>query len=166
MQQFLFERIRHRSPFAYVLLVFSYVTTSKISLIYVQGYEKRNPTQIHKHGPKIRSENLNSRNLDRYLNKQNMLSLIKPRQIAICRAVVELFVRTCRAICPALVNSFSSLVSWYNLHDFNTRLELLFFEVLNTSQIYPITSKVHFVKGLTKLHKMLTYIPNIESHSS
>ena len=29
------ERIRHRSPFEYVLLVFSYVTASKISLIYV-----------------------------------------------------------------------------------------------------------------------------------
>ena len=29
------ERIRHRSPFAYVLLVFSYMTTSEISLIYV-----------------------------------------------------------------------------------------------------------------------------------
>ena len=36
---------------------------------------------------------------------------------------VELFVRRCRAICPALVNSFSSLISWSNLHGFNTRLE-------------------------------------------
>ena len=30
-----FERIMHRSPFACVLLVFSYVTASKISLLYV-----------------------------------------------------------------------------------------------------------------------------------
>ena len=40
-----------------------------------------------------------------------------------CRAVVELSVRKCRAICPALMNSFSSLVSWSNLHGFDTRLE-------------------------------------------
>ena len=32
---FFSERIRHQSPFSYVLLVFSYVTVSKISLIYV-----------------------------------------------------------------------------------------------------------------------------------
>ena len=114
---------KHRSPFAYVLLVFSYVTASKISFIYIQGCEKRNPTQIHKHGPKIRSENLNSRNLDRYLDRQYLSSLIKSRQIAICRAAVELSVRRCQAICLALVNSFSSLVSQSNLHGFNTRLE-------------------------------------------
>ena len=59
MQQLLSKRIRHRSPFSYVLLVFSSVTASKISLIYVQGCEKRNPTQTHNHRPKIRSEKLN-----------------------------------------------------------------------------------------------------------
>ena len=32
-------------------------------------------------------------------------------------------IEKCRAICPTLMNSFSSLVSWSNLHDFNTRLE-------------------------------------------
>ena len=42
-------------------------------------------------------------------------------------------------------------------HGFNTKLELLFFEVLNTSQIYPITSKVRFVKGLANYIK---YVPN------
>ena len=40
-----------------------------------------------------------------------------------CRATIELFVRRCRAICLALMNSFSSLVSWSNIYDFNTRLE-------------------------------------------
>ena len=40
-----------------------------------------------------------------------------------CRATIKLSVRRCRAIRPALMNSFSSLVSWSNLHDFNTRLE-------------------------------------------
>ena len=40
-----------------------------------------------------------------------------------CQAAVELSVRRCRAICPALMNNFSSLVSWSNLHGFNTRLE-------------------------------------------
>ena len=65
MQQLLSERIRNQSPFAYVLLIFFYVTASKISLIQVQGCEKRNLTQIQKPGPKIRSENSDFRNLDR-----------------------------------------------------------------------------------------------------
>ena len=40
-----------------------------------------------------------------------------------CRAAVELSVRRCQAICSALMNNFSSLISWSNLHGFNTRLE-------------------------------------------
>ena len=134
MQQFLSERIRHRSPFAYVLLVFSHVTASKISLIQIQGYEKRNPTQIHKPGPKIGSGNLNSRNLDRSGGVEEVSSF-KPRKIQLSRsyrgAVEEtgafsidpLAIEMCRTICPALINSFSSLVSLSNLHDFNTRLK-------------------------------------------
>ena len=39
------------------------------------------------------------------------------------RAAVELSICKCRAICLALMNSFSSLVSWSNFHGFNTRLE-------------------------------------------
>ena len=38
-------------------------------------------------------------------------------------------------------------------------LETLFLEVLNTSSIYPITSKVHFVKELA--NSILTYVPNM-----
>ena len=137
MQQLLSERIRHRSPFAYVLLVFSYVMVSKISLIQVQGCEKRNPTQVHKLGPKIRSGNLNSHNLDRSRGVEEVSSF-KPRQIQLSRSYqgaieetraflidppaikklssylsigVELSVCRCRAICLALMNSFSSLVS-------------------------------------------------------
>ena len=56
------------------------------------------------------------------------------------------------------MNNTSSLVSWIDLHDFNTKLELLFLEVLNPSYIYLITSKVHFVKGLVNLHNIC---PNI-----
>ena len=123
-QQLLLEKIRHRSPFAHVFLVFSYVTASKISLLYISRVvRKKKPTHACQHGPKIISKNLNSRNLNRYLNRQYLSSLIKSRQIAICLATVELSVRRCRAICPALVNNFSSLVSWSNLHGFNTRLE-------------------------------------------
>ena len=63
------------------------------------------------------------------------VSSFKPRQIQISRsyrgAVEETgafsidppTIERCRAICPALMNSFSSLVSWSNLHGFNTRLE-------------------------------------------
>ena len=39
-------------------------------------------------------------------------------------------------------------------------LETLFLEAINTSQIYPITSKVHFVKGLANSN--LTYVLNIK----
>ena len=165
MQQLLSERIRRRSPFAYVLHVFSYVTASKISLIQVQGCEKRNPTQIHKLGLKIRSGNLNSRNLNRLGGVEEVLCF-KFRQIQLsrsyrgairetgafsidpptiercrncdnnqlkssidslvverCQVAIKLSVRKFRAICPALMNSFSSLVFWSNLHGFNTRLE-------------------------------------------
>ena len=149
MQQLLLERIKHRSPFACVLLVFSCVMTFKISLIYVQGCEKRNHIQIYKHGPKIRSENSNFVILDRQYLSSSCRDL--DRQLSI-------------RICPTLMKNSSSLVSWTNLHGFNTRLELLFFEILNTSQIYPITSKVRFVKGLANSN--LTYVPNIKSHMS
>ena len=57
-------------------------------------------------------------------------------------------------ICQVLMNNTSSLVSWTNLHGFNTKLEFLFLEVLNTSQIYPIISNVRFVKGLSNLHNI------------
>ena len=149
MQWLFLERIRHRSPFTYVLLVFSYVTASKISFIYVQGCEKRNPSYTCQHGPKIRFEILNSRNLDRsYLS-----SLIKPRQIAICREAVELFVRGCRAICPALMNSFLHLFFGSIFMALILDLNNMFFEILNTSQIYPNTSKLRFVKELANYIK-------------
>ena len=38
-------------------------------------------------------------------------------------------------------------------------LETLFLEALNASQIYQITSKVYFVKGL--VNSILTYVPNM-----
>ena len=38
-------------------------------------------------------------------------------------------------------------------------LETLFLEALNTSQIYPIISKVHFIKRL--VNSILTYVPNM-----
>ena len=41
------------------------VMTLKISLIYIQGCEKRNPKQIHKIEPNFRSENSNIVILDR-----------------------------------------------------------------------------------------------------
>ena len=109
----------------------------------------------------MKYENPNSRNLDRYLDRQYFLSLIKPRQITICQAAVELSVRRCQAICPSLVNSFSSLVSWSNLHVFILDLNNMLLEVLNTSYIYPNTSKVRFVKGLANYTK---YVLNINYH--
>ena len=205
MQQLLSKRIRHRSHFAYVLLVFSYVMAFKISLIYVQGCEKRNPTQIHKLRLKIRSGNLNSHNLDRSGGVEEVSSF-KLRQIQLsrsyrgaveeteafsidllaiercrdcdnnqlkssinilvvkrCRVAVELFARRCRAICPQV----SSYLSSFSEQLFFTcffgpifmalilDLNNMFLEILNTSQIYPNTSKVHFVKELANYNKKL-----------
>ena len=82
----------------------------KISLIYVQDYEKRIPTHTCQLGPKIRFGNSDFVDLDR---------------LNFCRA---LFLNLdgyyfCRGIFWALMNSFSSLIYWSNLHDFNTWLE-------------------------------------------
>ena len=38
-------------------------------------------------------------------------------------------------------------------------LEILFLEVLNTFYIYPITSKMHFVKEL--VNSILTHVPKL-----
>ena len=57
-------------------------------------------------------------------------------------------------IYQALMNNTSSIVSWTDLHGFNTKLELLFLEVLNSSWIYPIISKVRFFKRLANLHNI------------
>ena len=130
MQQLLSKRIRHRSPFAYVILVFSSVTASKISLIQVQGCEKRNPTQIHKPGPKIRSGNLNSRNLDRSGGVQEVSSF-KPRQIQLSRSYRGAVEET-GAIsidppgierCREAINQLSSFNEFALLLDFLNRLE-------------------------------------------
>jgi len=63
------------------------------------------------------------------------------------------------------MNNTTSLVSYTDLHDFNTKLELLFLEILNPPYIYLITSKVSFLKGLANLHNMsltsLTYVLTI-----
>ena len=47
---------------------------------------------------------------------------------------------------------------------YTLELETLFLEILNTSYIYPIISKVGFVKGLA--NSILTYVPNNDSHMS
>ena len=141
MQWLLSERIRHRLPFAYVLLVFSYVIASKISLIYVQGCEKRNPTQIHKLWPKIRSGNLNSvtsidwevlrrcraLNLNRYCYREAIKELSRRQELSqsihqVSRGV-ELFVCRCRKVsskCRAIYLQVSSYLSNFNEQIFFT----------------------------------------------
>ena len=52
--------------FACVLLVFSYVKAFKISLIYVEGCEKRKPKHILTDWMKINFEKLSFINLNRY----------------------------------------------------------------------------------------------------
>ena len=120
------------------------LTTLKIISLYVQGYEKRKPKHIIMDQSKKKIENLFFINLDRY---------------PICRAVVK----------PRGWNSSASsidgqLLSFNNRHfsDLNLGqtcmastldLETKFLEVLNTSQIYQNTSKVHFVKRLVNYIK-------------
>ena len=62
----------------------------EISLIYVNGCEKRNPKQLHKTRPNFRTGNS------------------------------EIVILDKSSCCRDLVNNFSSLVSWTNLHVFNT----------------------------------------------
>ena len=52
------------------------------------------------------------------------------------------------------MNSTSLLVYSTDLHGLNTKLEHLFLKVLNIYQIYPIASKVCFVKILANLHNI------------
>ena len=124
------------------------LTALKIIILYVQGCEKRKPKHIITDQSKNRTENLFFINLNRYL---------------ICRDAVE----------PRGQNSSSSQIDSQlssQLLSFNDRhfsdlnlgqicmtstldLETKFLEVLNTSQIYPNTIKVHFVKGLANYIK-------------
>ena len=135
MQKLLAEKIRHQVNFCMCfprILAQCHVTAFKISLIYVQGCEKRNPTQIHKHGPKIRYENFDFV----ILNRQYLLS-------------------SCRDLDRQL--SVRNLSSFNEQHFFTCFLDrfvwLQFFEILNTCQIYPITSKMHFVERLVNYIK-------------
>ena len=83
------------------------MTAFKISLIYVQGCEKRNPTHICQLGSKIKFGNSDFVDLDKF---------------SFCRASFLNLDRYCfcRGICQGLINNFSSLISWSNLHGFNT----------------------------------------------
>ena len=56
-------------------------------------------------------------------DNNQLKSLIDSLTVERCRAAIEISVRRCHAICPALMNNISSLVSWSNLHGFNTKLE-------------------------------------------
>ena len=149
MQQLLSERIRHLVTFSCALLVFSYVMAFKISLIYVQGCEKRNSTHTCQHVTKIRFENSDFVILDRYIYQAAIETSIDSIVKKLSRPRQVVSVEQLSGTYPVLMNNHSSLVSWKDLLGFNTKLELLFFEVLNTSQIYPITSKMCFVKILT-----------------
>ena len=73
-------------------------------------------------------------NLDRYSYQEALKELLRRQELSwsihqVSRSV-ELSIYncrevscSCRAICLALINNFSLLVSWSNLHGFNTRLE-------------------------------------------
>ena len=120
------------------------LTALKIILLYVQGCEKRKPKHIITDQSQNRCEILFFINLDRY---------------PICRAAVESRGQnnSSSSIDSQLLGQLSSSneLAHFNLNLGQTctaltlDLETKFLEVLNTSQIYPNTSKVHFVNGLT-----------------
>ena len=66
----------------------------------------------------------------------------------------------CRAICPALVNNFSSLVSWSNFHGFNTRLEQHVSWSIKHILDLPKYKKSAFCQRISQLHKRITYVLN------
>ena len=104
-------------------------------LIYVQGCEKRKPKHLYMDWMKIITKKLTFLNLDSYL---------------IYRVAVEH-----RALNPALLH----LILGHTCMALTPDLETMFLEALNTSQIYPISSKVRFVKGLA--NSILTYVPKM-----
>ena len=92
-------------------------------------------------------------------NSPEKIELQKSRQIPICRATIKPWAGT------ALQGSIDCQLSSFNKQHIShlnfeqtcmvltLELETKFLEVLNTSQIYPNTSKVCFVKGLANYIK-------------
>ena len=75
-------------------------------------------------------------------------------------SIDNLAVKRCRAICPALVNNFSSLVSWSNFHGFNTRLEQHVSWSIKHILDLPKYKKSAFCQRISQLHKRITYVLN------
>ena len=99
-------------------------------------------------------EKLNFINLDR----QPFIELaVEPRALAAFKHRQMLAVEFQN---PAL----SHLILGQTCMALTLELETSFLEVLNTSQIYQITSKVRFVKELANSN--LTYVSNIKTHMS
>ena len=124
------------------------LTALKIIILYVQGCEKRKPKHIITDWSQNRTENLFFINLDRY---------------PICRDTVE--PRGWNSSSSSIDGQLSSKLLNFNDKHFSDLnlgqicmastldLETKFLEILNTSQIYPNTSKVHFFKGLANYIK-------------
>ena len=114
------------------------LTVLKIILIYVQGCEKRKRKHIIMDWMKNKLENLRFINFDRYLFVELPSSHGIQTALSLDRCQLSSFNEP----------DFSHLILG------QTCMALtLFLEALNTSQIYPNTSKVRFVKGLANYIK-------------
>ena len=123
-------------------------TALKIVLLYVQGCEKRK---------------LKRTIMDQSQNRIEILFFINLNIYPICRAFVK--PRASIALQVSIDSQLSSQLSSFNEQHFlhlnlgQTCMALLldletwFLEILTTSQIYPITSKVRFVKKLANYTK-------------
>ena len=122
----------------------STLTALKIIFLYVQGCEKRKFKHIITNQSQNRCEILFFINLDKY---------------PICRAAVESqdWNSSSSSIDGQLLRFNELALFSLNLGQTcmvsTLDLEIKFLEILNTSQIYPNTSKVYFVKRLAKYIK-------------
>ena len=119
----------------------------KIILLYVQGCEKRKLKHIITDWSQNKTGILFFINLDKCLSVELLLSS--------CQATrLEQLLKLDRYQ-PSSFNDmhFFSLFLGQTCMTLTLDLEAQFLEVLNTSQIYPNTSKVRFVKGLANYIK-------------
>ena len=104
---------------------------------------KKKPKHILMDWMKNQLEKLNFINLDRQPSielavESQAKTTFKPRQMLVVELAVELAVE---------FFALSDLIFGQTCMVLTLEFEILFLEALNSSQIYPVTSKVCFVKG-------------------
>ena len=131
-------------------------TALKIILIYVQSCEKRKLKHIIMDWMKNSPKKMSFINLNRYLSVELLSSHWIQTTLSLDRCQLSSFNE----------QHFSHLILGQTCMVLTLELETLFLETLNTSQIYPNTSKVRFVKGLANYIKQRHMFLTCEIHMS